>query len=340
MKFKFRHADKIVGVFTLLALLFICFMLIMVGKNNRWFEEDVYFRTQFSTANSLSKGMKIKLRGFEIGEIKTIELNNENMVDVEFIIYNNYIDKIRPGSVLELNTSPLGGGLNFYPGLGLGAIPEPYSYIPTTQFPEGKNLVQKGLVDKPEESDIVTDLLNQVPNLLSDVDKTVVTVNELLYTVNASLQGNPDAGPIPGILYGLDDTIEEVNVIVSNLGAMTNSLAVLLSQMEDPEDLIPRLVGDQGVAGAVFSDNSELFMSIYDVIDQLTISMSNIAALTGSLSELSPQISLLLKETTATLGEAEDVLEGLKNNPLLRGGVSQDEEPSEPVGSDVRDDEF
>lgn len=340
MKFKFRHADKIVGAFILLALLFICFMLIMVGKNKRWFQEDTGYRTQFLTATGLSDGMKIKFRGFNIGEITDFDLNNENLVDAQFIIYEDYLNKIRPGSVLEMNNSPLGGGLNFYPGIEPGSPPRAGEYIPSTHFPEGKRLVDEGLVDIPDQKDIVSELLKSVPNLMEDVDKTVITVNNLLDTVNRSLQGDPEAGPIPDILYGVTAIENEIGLILKDVNRMTDSIATLLSEMENPDNLLPRLVGKEGVAGAVFSDESELYQSIFLMLDEISVSLENVSKLTGSLSELSPQIALLLKETTSTLNEAEDVLEGLKNNPLLRGGVTQEEDPSAPVGTEIRDNEF
>jgi len=340
MKFKFRHADKIVGLFALLAILFICFMLLMVGKNKRWFEEDIRYRTQFLTADSLSVGMGIKLLGFKIGEIKKITLTDDNLVDAEFIIYNNYLQKITPQSVLELNNSPLGGGLNLYPGILSGDPPEPYSYIPSTQFPEGQRLVDEQLVSVPEQTDIVSELMKQVPTLLRDVDKTVVTVNDLLYTVDQSLEGNPDAGPVSGILYGVEGSLAQVEGILMELNRVSGSVANLVNELENPDELIPRLTGTGGMAGAVFSDDSEVYQAVFSILDQITQSLINVTELTESLSDLSPQIALLLKETTSTLNEAEDVLEGIKNNPLLRGGVTEEEDPTEAVGADIRDSEF
>jgi len=341
MKFKFRHADKIVGAFTLVALLFICFLLIMVGRNKRWFEEDIYYRSQFLTADGLDEGMGIKLIGFKIGEIKSVTINEKSLlVDVTFIIYNQYIDRITPGTVLELINSPLGGGLNIYPGIVMGPPPESGAYIPSTQFPEGKRLLEEELVYRPEKSDIVSDLMRDLPTLIQDVDKTVNTVNNLLYTVDQSLAGNPEAGPIPDILYGVSGTLEEIEGIAASLNNASKSVSVLFEELENPENLLPRLAGDQGLAGAVFSDNSEVYQSLNGILDEITLSLKNVEKLTGSLSELSPQIALLLKEATLTLDEAEDVLEGLKNNPLLRGGVSQEEDPTEAVGAEVRDNEF
>ncbi len=40
------------------------------------------------------------------------------------------------------------------------------------------------------------------------------------------------------------------------------------------------------------------------------------------MNNSTPEIAILMEETTAALKESEKVMEGLQNNPLLRGGIS------------------
>ena len=39
------------------------------------------------------------------------------------------------------------------------------------------------------------------------------------------------------------------------------------------------------------------------------------------MNESTPEITVLMDETTSALTEGEKVMQGLKNNPLLRGGI-------------------
>ncbi len=54
--------------------------------------------------------MPIMLKGFEIGKISRISLNDQNEVDVRFSVEDTYYDRVQPNSVLELTSSPIGLG--------------------------------------------------------------------------------------------------------------------------------------------------------------------------------------------------------------------------------------
>ena len=65
MKFGFRHADKFVGLFVLIAMIFITASVVVTGVNKRWFARDYEFFSRFNTASGLSVGMPVKLRGLK-----------------------------------------------------------------------------------------------------------------------------------------------------------------------------------------------------------------------------------------------------------------------------------
>ena len=115
MTFKFRYADRIVGIFILIALLFVIFMLVIAGVNRQWFAHKYHYRSRFSSAEGLSVGKAISFKGIEVGSVKSIHLNDENTVDAEIVIYEAYINKLRPNSVLVLDIQS--------PGAGRGADP-------------------------------------------------------------------------------------------------------------------------------------------------------------------------------------------------------------------------
>ena len=67
--------------------------------------------------------------------------------------------------------------------------------------------------------------------------------------------------------------------------------------------------------------------------------MAHLHALTGSISGMSPQVALALRELLVALREAERVMEGLQNNPLIRGGITPETPPATP-GADLREEDF
>jgi phospholipid/cholesterol/gamma-HCH transport system substrate-binding protein len=106
MRFRIRFADKIVGIFILLAILGVAAALILLGLNQRWFARNYAYWSRFASAEGLSAGMPIKLKGFEIGRVDEIRLGRDNLVEMEFHVYDTYHDKVMPGSVLEKASSP------------------------------------------------------------------------------------------------------------------------------------------------------------------------------------------------------------------------------------------
>ena len=77
MKFKIRFADQIVGFFLLLVLVGVAAVLILVGINQRWFAKNYYFQSLFPSGDGLAVGMPISLKGFQIGKISDIRLNEQ-----------------------------------------------------------------------------------------------------------------------------------------------------------------------------------------------------------------------------------------------------------------------
>src|SRR5271169_5313091 len=118
MKFKIRFADQIVGIFVLAAIVAVALVLVLIAINQRWFARNYYFTSEFSSGSGLFVGMPVSLKGFDIGKISSMRLNEQSEVDVRFYIQDTYYDRVTPDSVLELTSSPIGLGttLKFHSG--------------------------------------------------------------------------------------------------------------------------------------------------------------------------------------------------------------------------------
>ena len=67
--------------------------------------------------------------------------------------------------------------------------------------------------------------------------------------------------------------------------------------------------------------------------------MSDVNAITTSVEGDMPAIALLLSQVQSLLKQTQDVMEGLKNNPLLKNGISQKPE-KENAAPKLREDNF
>ena len=370
MKFKIRFADQIVGLFVLIAILGIVGILVMLGANQRWFAEDYAFWSTFKSAGGLSVGMPITLKGFEIGKVNTVSLNPSNLVDIEFVIYDTYYHKVLPNSVLELASSPLGlgGGLIFHPGQGRGAPVSELSFIPSLDLEEGKRLVEKGLVQIPEGEDLIGSVIGKIGPILDEVKETLVLVND-------SISGKGE-GPITVVLNSLAETVANVNSLLAQLNTVLDDdvggllagvekvieddVADLLTDIQgllqsvdtiatnvgettealrDPTGLVTTLLDPKGSIATLLDDDNQLFNQIVTAIADLNSIIANLSDFTKFINNTQPQITGILEKGRAALDQSKDVLEAVKNNPLLRGGIPERKEQQTTFQS-YRDEDF
>lgn len=333
-KFTLRHSDKLVGIFVLAGTLFLVGSLAFVGINKRWFKSDLQYRSQFITAKGLNPGLELELHGFAIGRIKSLHLQNDNHVEVVLTIFNEYADRIVENSVIHLAVSPLGFGssLVLYPGTEPGATLPAGSSIPSTDLALGRRLVAEGLVQRPKRGDEVSGLLESLPPLMGQVEEFVGSLNRLTSRMDQRLMGTENhpseglLGTVGGTLDGVDSTTRQFGQVAVRLDSMTiqlnlmlKSMAVFTSHLENPQGLVPTLLGEEGSVGQLFHDNAELYNRLNDITGELH-------ALSLFLNSSTPEIAVLLEEATEAMAESEKVMEGLKNNPLLRGGITQETE--------------
>jgi phospholipid/cholesterol/gamma-HCH transport system substrate-binding protein len=341
MRFRIRFAQQIVGAFVLLAILGTASLMILLGLNQRWFAKNYYFWSTFTSASGLSVGMAVTLRGFEIGKVSSISLTRDNNVEVVFYIYDTYYQKAVPNSVLELASSALpigGGGLLFHPGRGFQAPLPERSYVPSTQVEAGRVLVAQGLVDRPKTEDVLGSVIAQVGPVLVDVEATLNSIRAVVDSLQSSLKGEGQ-GPLTVVLNDLTSTTAQINGVLARVDAAVANVQRLTEGMTDPTGLARKLLDPKGSIATLLDDDNRLFNEIVQAIDELNRIITQLSEFTRFVNTTQPQISGILEKGRQTLDQGRDVLEAVKNNPLLRGGiVAQREQPTTFQG--YRDEDF
>jgi phospholipid/cholesterol/gamma-HCH transport system substrate-binding protein len=379
MKFKIRFVDQIVGFFVLVAIVGIAVILIFIGLNQRWFGKNYYFKTAFPSGENLSVGMPIMLQGFAIGKVSGISLTPDNTVDVDFFVQDVYYDRILPYSVIEVVSSPIGIGgtsMKLHPGKkGSGLLPE-HSQVPSINSAEGKDFVERGLVEMPSEEDVIGSVLEKVNPVLDDVRSTLATIKRLSTDLDQAITGK--GGPLGDMVNSLaktpdklNDTIDRINgavdtinnrvdristgfngvadrvntavgkidTVAESLKVITANLAALSEGLKDSKGLVTRLLDPKGSIATLLNDDNKLYSQIQDALASVKGSVADIKSFTDYLNTAKPQISALLEKGSTTLDQGNDVLEAVKNNPLLKGGVPEAKTQGSTT-SGYRDEDF
>ena len=302
MKFKIKYADQIVGILSLIAIIALIFIIFLIGSTQKWFVPKHNYYTVISSAANISAGKPITYKGFEIGKIKNFSLNDDDNVVVNFYITDDYKTKAVNGSIIEILTSPLGSSVIFYPGNSTILL-EDNSFVPERSSEEAKVLIQLHKVSVVEQTDSINTILAMATALVGDIDT-------LVKQINVTLEGSEDTP--------LANTISQINAILANINSIT----------ADTSGLVPKLLEDENSKGAIAK-----------VLLQLDSTMEDVNNITTSVEGDMPGIAVLISQVQTLLKQMQDVMEGLKNNPLLKNGISEKPE-KESATPKLREDNF
>lgn len=302
MKFKIKYADQIVGILSIIAIIALIFIIFLIGSTQKWFVPKHNYYTVISSASNISAGKAITYKGFEIGKIRNFSLDDSDKVVVNFYITDDYKNKVVKDSIIEILSSPLGSSVVFYPGNKKDVMAD-NSYIPERSSEEAKALIAAKRVSVVEQTDSINTILAMATTLVGDIDT-------LVKQINIALEGKEDTP--------LAFTIAQLNGILANLNTITS----------DPSGLVPKLLEDETSQG-----------SIANVLMQLDSTMGDVSKISSSVESNMPGISILISQMQTLIKQMQDVMEGLKNNPLLKNGISEKPE-KENATPKLREDNF
>jgi phospholipid/cholesterol/gamma-HCH transport system substrate-binding protein len=375
MKFKIRFADQIVGIFVLAAIAAVAAVFVLISVNQRWFARNYTFRSEFSSASGLFVGMPIGLKGFDIGKISRIALNDQNNVDVRFQIEDTYYDRVKPDSVLELTSSPIGLGvtLKFHSGKNTLSPVAEGAFIPSMDSEEGQDLVAAGKVDIPKDADVIGSVIAKLNPILDETRLTIGEVRKVADTVNVALNGG--GGPMGTMVNNLSQTPGKVNAAVddintkvntvldkiavisdnvnaitmqtrgvigdlsTNLDVISQNLKEMTGSLKNTQGLAKRLLDPSGSIDTFLNDSNELYTQVDSALKNVNEITAQLRSFAEFINGTRPQVTSLLEKSSDTLTSAKDVLEAAKNNPLLKGGVPARPAQGAPMSS-YRDENF
>jgi phospholipid/cholesterol/gamma-HCH transport system substrate-binding protein len=328
MKFKIRYADQIVGISIVVAVVVLVGVIVLLGINQRWFGKDYYFTTYFDSAVGLSENMSIQYKGFNLGKVKSVKLTSDDRVEVRFFIQDTYIDRIKEGTIVALNASPIaslvGSSFLIYPGRGMGPHLEEDSEIYTLTSPEGKRLIDRGLANVPAQDDSISLLLAQVSSLLTEINGIAATANVALKGADdGEADSSTELGRMLSDVHGAITMVTELpdkvpSIVNPIVDPIIDQVFAELRPLLDDINVLTTRINEEGLIPAVLDKEGNVYASLKESLESLSGILKDIDSTTDILPT---QTAMLLTEVQGTLKTVDDVLNGVKNNPLLKGGI-------------------
>jgi phospholipid/cholesterol/gamma-HCH transport system substrate-binding protein len=329
-----RFADQIVGALIIIAVGILVFVIFMLGSSQRWFIRDNDYVTYFSSASGLSQNMPVLYKGFTIGRVKSIEFNlADDRVDVQFSIFKEYTDKVKQGSRIDLLSSPIsalgGNQFLFYPGRGIEKDPlPPGTLIPPANAPESQNLPDKYLTSVPAYDDGIS-------NIISQISITLGKLNEALGEGGEENKLTVIINDIVGIITEIHGLVEklagdlDVEKLMGNLIPAIANFREISDSIKKPDNSVMSFLNSEG----------DLYGNLEKALEAASGTLQQLEGTMGDIHAQSPQLAASFSRLLTALRSANQVLESVKNNPLLKGGVP-DQKETRVGGSSARNMEF
>jgi len=342
MNYKLKHTQNIVLAFIIIPVVVLILTIVSIAIRQNLFESRYRFSTSLENAIGISAQTPVLYKGFEIGKVQNFQLSDDSSILVNFYVLKRYRHLIRGSSVIYRTTIPITNKttLEYVRDPIDAELLEEGSFIPSTDFPEGRALLR---ILSPKTSDpigmivenigILTSELNNddnadkgalmrilvnAANISEKADTTLTLMNANLKELmtlseNLNRDHNSDAGVILRIVNNVADISQSIAGQAQNLEAMIASLSVAAGNYAYPDSLVMKLIDPTGEV---------LIAPLSESLYALSGTLTETEKIVGSLSRANPELLLIINNLNETLIQATQTLEALNNNPILRKGIT------------------
>ena len=326
---RLNRAEQFVGWFIGLALVGLlaafAYYIFHTAKQKGWFLTQGRYFTFVQTASGMSVGDKVKLMGFDVGEIASIEampasdfLNN---VYVEFVVRSPYHGYLWADSKVKVVSGDFLGN----------------RYLEVTKGVSGKALY------KEENGELVAwwDGSEYLP--LDKDTKPVWILAEESNGLNSQIEGL--LASVQAHLPNVFALTNQLSIVLSNANTTTTSLNVLLANsqqsIQNMVTITEILKNPDGSLGQwllppqLNDDLHHTLMSVTNTLDSvdlnmtlavsnLNLTLSELATLTGSFNSQVQVNTNILSEISSLVVSANEFMQSLSGHWLLRSAFKED----------------
>jgi len=357
MNYKIKHTKQVVLLFIGVPVLLLILAVVFISIQQKLFEKRYFYFTALSDANGISTQTPILFKGFEIGRIRTFNLTDSGEIDCQLYILKRYNHIMHADGVISRSSNPITGRVT------LEYVNNPDSMVPlkdgsrilSTDFPDGKALFRK---ISPRSNDAISSIIDNVNTLTSELtkdnnadkgslfrilttvadvaeqtDRSMQQMNLILAELNKFSQNlnrdqNADQGSVFRILNNTADLTAKLNTQMLVMEEILLSVKRSMANLENPDSLIIRMVDPS---------TNYIFGPLKSTLEKVGTNLDESALLLRSLNRNNPEIILMIENLNQTLNNAKKTLEGINNNPLIRGGIKPSATPTAPQSGKIKE---
>jgi phospholipid/cholesterol/gamma-HCH transport system substrate-binding protein len=307
-----------VGLVVLVALVFVMFGVLMVGKRAHLFTSKLPYQTQFESAAGLVSGNPVRLNGVTVGNVLEVNLSPDpadQTVRVVYEVDRKIAPRLRTGTTAAIKTIGLLG--DKYVELVGGKADEP--------------VVEPGGTIKAAPGGGLDDILKGSGDLLTDLSAIARSLKNIL--------GRTEEGKgFIGELFAPGG--EQGGRLANNLNSTLTNLNAVLSKINRGEGLAGKLLADERYGDQVGRSLQAAVTSLRNVFGKIEDGMNKgTGAIPALLSDPDGKRKVyeLVDRLSATAGSLAAVTENLKSGKGALPTLLNDERFGREFTGNLRD---
>lgn len=278
-----RHGNFLVGIFVLIPMVGIPFLLIYTLFSNcsqSW--KTLY--TVYKSSNGLKSGNTVTISGIDVGKVHTVKLEREGRVIVEMRIKRNYWPHVKKNMKATLRPKNLAVGdwtIELMAGIG--------NALPSNEY---DTLVS-------EMPLAIDDMLASASLLVNDIDKLVREI----------LMGRGSIGK----LITEDSLLTSIQNIANGIEVLTKDSRFTIKQTDT---LIMNFI-------AIEKQSLKIMDSLTTIVGSVNATLADVQKIAKNAEGASQEVSPMLERVYSELDEVDMLMQSLKKNWLLRSVIGK-----------------
>ncbi len=210
-----------VGIFAILGTALFGLGIFLIGNQHSFFARQVELYTEFKNLNGLAKGAKVRVAGFDAGEVTEISVpaSPSEGFRLKLRLNTRVRGLVRTDSVATIATEGIVGDTFVMIGTGSPTSPEavPFTTLPSKETSDIAELIRKSTALVGDASGTMKTVADKLTATLDAVTTAVNNANDLVVGVK---QGKGTVG----MLLRDEKTAKDIQQAVANVRDATSSL--------------------------------------------------------------------------------------------------------------------
>lgn len=340
---RFVHLERKVGIFVTLGIAATIGVLVMLGVRQGVFTPRASIYLRVESAEDLSEGSEVLTRGFRIGTVSRLRLDDSGKVEVRLAVDRSALRWVKVDSAARLSKGLLVGGAKIVitPGSPAAA---PLADGATIRFEEGTGLgesAQRVIDDLRPVLKQLADTVARLADPHGDFQTTLANLNRLTANLDETQRGvgtvldsagthfNKLADDLDASAITLREQImPEVRAVIAKADQTAAGAQALvgtdLHQLVETLrlEVIPQVQAVVRSAEAAVQDaggaTAGLRRDLPPILEKVNASLANVQAVTADLKEASAQTPDLFRNGGVLVEDAQELVKRVNGTWLLR----------------------